>query len=470
MCNHLNFVGIKLKLKIYNTKSKNKEIFKPLDSNNIRMYVCGPTVYDRAHIGNARPVVVFDTLYRLLKYLYGEKSVTYVRNITDVDDKIIAKSSAENKSVNEITSETIKWFIEDNNYLNVNKPTHEPKATHYISQMIAMIEVLILKKNAYVLEDGEVLFSVNTFKSYGSLSKQNLESVIVGNRVDIDRRKKNPLDFVLWKPTSKNNIGWDSPWGYGRPGWHIECSAMSKEILGETFDIHGGGIDLIFPHHENETAQSICANNKNSLANYWMHNGFVNIEGQKMSKSLGNYLTVEDLRNKKIDGAVIRFVLLSTHYRQPLDWTNRKLTEAQNIINKWFNVTNNRDLNINGIPTNKILEALCDDLNIPLVITEMHNLLKEEDYDGFANSFFYLVLNSNNSIKSRNNLDKQTINEMVNLLIVERQNARKNKDYRKSDLIRIKLEKAGVTINDHGNETTWSLKPNFNPSSLLTEN
>ena len=459
-----------MKLKIYNTKSKNKEIFKPLDSNNIRMYVCGPTVYDRAHIGNARPVVVFDILYRLLKYLYGEKSVTYVRNITDVDDKIIAKSSAENKSVNEITSETIKWFIEDNNYLNVNKPTHEPKATHYISQMIAMIEVLILKKNAYVLEDGEVLFSVNTFKSYGSLSKQNLESMIVGNRVDIDRRKKNPLDFVLWKPTSKNNIGWDSPWGYGRPGWHIECSAMSKEILGETFDIHGGGIDLIFPHHENETAQSICANNKNSLANYWMHNGFVNIEGQKMSKSLGNYLTVEDLRNKNIDGAVIRFVFLSTHYRQPLDWTNRKLTEAQNIINKWFNVTNNRDLNINGIPTNKILEALCDDLNIPLVITEMHNLLKEEDYDGFANSFFFLGFNSNNSIKSKNNLDKQTINEMINLLIVERQNARKNKDYRKSDLIRIKLEKAGVTINDHGNETTWSLKPNFNPSSLLTEN
>ena len=459
-----------MKLKIYNTKSKNKEIFKPLDSNNIRMYVCGPTVYDRAHIGNARPVVVFDILYRLLKYLYGEKSVTYVRNITDVDDKIIAKSSAENKSVNEITSETIKWFIEDNNYLNVNKPTHEPKATHYISQMIDMIEVLILKKNAYVLEDGEVLFSVNTFKSYGSLSKQNLESMVVGNRVDIDRRKKNPLDFVLWKPTSKNNIGWDSPWGYGRPGWHIECSAMSKEILGETFDIHGGGIDLIFPHHENETAQSICANNKNSLANYWMHNGFVNIEGQKMSKSLGNYLTVEDLRNKNIDGSVIRFVLLSTHYRQPLDWTNRKLTEAQNIINKWFNVINNRDLNINGIPTNKILEALCDDLNIPLVITEMHNLLKEEDYDGFANSFFFLGFNSNNSIKSKNNLDKQTINEMINLLIVERQNARKNKDYRKSDLIRIKLEKAGVTINDHGNETTWSLKPNFNPSSLLTEN
>ena len=459
-----------MKLKIYNTKSKNKEIFKPLDLNNIRMYVCGPTVYDRAHIGNARPVVVFDILYRLLKYLYGEKSVTYVRNITDVDDKIIARSSAENKPVNEITSETIKWFIEDNYYLNVNKPTHEPKATQYISQMIAMIEILILKKNAYVLEDGEVLFSVNSFKSYGSLSRQNLESMIVGSRVDIDRRKKNPLDFVLWKPTSRNNIGWDSPWGYGRPGWHIECSAMSKEILGETFDIHGGGIDLIFPHHENETAQSICANNKNSLANYWMHNGFVNIEGQKMSKSLGNYLTVEDLRKKNIDGAVIRFVLLSAHYRQPLDWTNRKVKEAQNILNKWLNVLNKRNLNINGIPTNKILEALCDDLNIPLAITEMHNLLKEEDYDGFANSFFFLGFNSNNSVKSKNNIDKKTINEMINLLIVERQTARKNKDYRKSDLIRIKLEKAGVTINDLGNDTTWSLKPNFNPTSLLTEN
>ena len=459
-----------MKLKIYNTKSKNKEIFKPLDLNNIRMYVCGPTVYDRAHIGNARPVVVFDILYRLLKYLYGEKSVTYVRNITDVDDKIIARSSAENKPVNEITSETIKWFIEDNYYLNVNKPTHEPKATQYISQMIAMIEILILKKNAYVLEDGEVLFSVNSFKNYGSLSRQNLESMIVGSRVDIDRRKKNPLDFVLWKPTSRNNIGWDSPWGYGRPGWHIECSAMSKEILGETFDIHGGGIDLIFPHHENETAQSICANNKNSLANYWMHNGFINIEGQKMSKSLGNYLTVEDLRKKNIDGAVIRFVLLSAHYRQPLDWTNRKVKEAQNILNKWLNVTNKRNLNINGIPTNKILEALCDDLNIPLAITEMHNLLKEEDYDGFANSFFFLGFNSNNSVKSKNNLDMKTINEMINLLIVERQTARKNKDYRKSDQIRIKLEKAGVTINDLGNDTTWSLKPNFNPTSLLTEN
>ena len=459
-----------MKLKIYNTKSKNKEIFKPLDLNNIRMYVCGPTVYDRAHIGNARPVVVFDILYRLLKYLYGEKSVTYVRNITDVDDKIIARSSAENKPVNEITSETIKWFIEDNYYLNVNKPTHEPKATQYISQMIAMIEILILKKNAYVLEDGEVLFSVNSFKNYGSLSRQNLESMIVGSRVDIDRRKKNPLDFVLWKPTSRNNIGWDSPWGYGRPGWHIECSAMSKEILGETFDIHGGGIDLIFPHHENETAQSICANNKNSLANYWMHNGFINIEGQKMSKSLGNYLTVEDLRKKNIDGAVIRFVLLSAHYRQPLDWTNRKVKEAQNILNKWLNVTNKRNLNINGIPTNKILEALCDDLNIPLAITEMHNLLKEEDYDGFANSFFFLGFNSNNSVKSKNNIDKKTINEMINLLIVERQTARKNKDYRKSDQIRIKLEKAGVTINDLGNDTTWSLKPNFNPTSLLTEN
>ena len=282
-----------------NSLGNKKEKFIPINPKKIGMYVCGPTVYDNPHIGNARPLVVFDILFKVLKCKYGKSSVTYVRKITDVDDKIIARSSAENKPVNEITSETIKWFIEDNNYLNVNKPTHEPKATQYISQMIAMIEILILNKNAYVLEDGEVLFSVNTFKSYGSLSRQNLESMIVGSRVDIDRRKKNPLDFVLWKPTSRNNIGWDSPWGYGRPGWHIECSAMSKEILGETFDIHGGGIDLIFPHHENETAQSICANNKNSLANYWMHNGFVNIEGQKMSKSLGNYLTVEDLRNKK---------------------------------------------------------------------------------------------------------------------------------------------------------------------------
>ena len=266
-----------MKLNIYNTRSKLKETFNPIDSKNIRMYVCGPTVYDRAHIGNARPVVIFDILFRLLNYIYGDKSVTYVRNITDVDDKIINKSHSENKSAYEVTLETIKWFIEDNDYLNVKKPTYEPQATQYISEMISMIETLISKKNAYVVENGEVFFSVNSFKDYGSFSRQNLESMVVGSRVELDNRKKNPLDFVLWKPTSKTNIGWDSPWGYGRPGWHIECSAMSKKLLGETFDIHGGGIDLLFPHHENEVAQSFCANNGEILANYWMHNGFVNI-------------------------------------------------------------------------------------------------------------------------------------------------------------------------------------------------
>ncbi len=461
-----------MKLKIYNTKSKTKEFFKPIDLNNIRIYVCGPTVYDRAHIGNARPVVVFDILYRLLKYIYGEKSVTYVRNITDVDDKIINKSISQNKSVDEITSETIKWFAEDNKYLNVEKPTHEPKATQYIPQMISMIETLVSKKNAYVLEDGEVLFSVNSFNTYGFLSRQNLESMMIGNRIIIDKRKRNPLDFVLWKPTSRNNIGWNSPWGYGRPGWHIECSAMSKEILGDTFDIHGGGIDLIFPHHENEVAQSICANNKRLLANYWMHNGFVNIEGQKMSKSLGNYLTVDDLRRRNIDGAVIRFVLLSTHYKQPLDWTSRKVDEAQNILNKWYNINNKQNSKINGIPPNKILDALCDDLNTPLVLSEMHNLLKEEDYQGFTNSLIFLGLNpinSKNSINSQKDQQKEKVNEIINLLIHERKNARGNKDFKKSDKIRIKLEKAGVSINDLENETKWTLKPNFNPRILLTE-
>ena len=383
-----------MKLKIYNSKSKSKENFNPINKNEIRMYVCGPTVYDRAHIGNARPVVVFDLLYRLLRLIYSDKSIIYVRNITDVDDKIITRSINENKPVNEITSETIRWFNEDNDYLNVLKPTHEPKATEYISQMISMIDKLVSKNNAYVLDDGEVLFSVNSFDNYGSLSRQNLNSMNVGNRVEIDKRKKNPLDFVLWKPADKNNIGWNSPWGYGRPGWHIECSAMCKELLGESFDIHGGGIDLLFPHHENELAQSICANDTKQLAIYWVHNGFVNIEGQKMSKSLGNYLTVEDLRKKDIYGAVIRFVLLSTHYRQPLDWTNRKVSEAQNILTRWLSFFNKKDVQIHGKPTKKILEALCDDLNSPLVLTEMHNLLKIEDFDGFINSMVFLGFTS----------------------------------------------------------------------------
>ena len=462
-----------MKLKIYNSKSKSKENFNPITKNDIRMYVCGPTVYDRAHIGNARPVVIFDVLYRLLRLIYDEKSITYVRNITDVDDKIINRSFNENRPISEITSETIRWFNEDNDYLNVIKPTHEPKATEYISQMISMIETLISKNNAYVLEDGEVLFSVKSIDSYGSLSRQDLNSMIIGNRVEIDKRKRNPLDFVLWKPTDRNNIGWKSPWSYGRPGWHIECSAMCKELLGGSFDIHGGGIDLLFPHHENELAQSICANNTKQLANYWVHNGFVNIEGQKMSKSLGNYLTVDDLRKKDIDGAVIRFVLLSTHYKQPLDWTNRKVSEAQNILNKWLRVFDQKDVPIHGKPTKKILEALCDDLNSPLVLTEMHNLLKIENLEGFINSMVFLgftsnTLNKNTNIK--NNVDYNNIHEVIDDLIFARQTARESKDYKKSDEIRIRLEKAGVSINDHGKETKWTLKPFFNPKILFEEN
>ena len=339
--------------------------------------------------------------------------------------------------------------------------------------MISMIETLISKKNAYVVENGEVFFSVNSFKDYGSFSRQNLESMVVGSRVELDNRKKNPLDFVLWKPTSKTNIGWDSPWGYGRPGWHIECSAMSKKLLGETFDIHGGGIDLLFPHHENEVAQSFCANNGEILANYWMHNGFVNIEGQKMSKSLGNYLTVEDLRKKNVHGAVIRFVLLSTHYRQPLDWTSRKVSEAQNILLKWLKTLQTKDINITGNPSKKIMQALCDDLNTPLVLAEMHNLLKKEDYQGFANSLFFLGLSTvelNDTIIPKNKPDDETINKIIKGLINERQEARKKQDFLKSDKIRIKLEKAGVSINDLGNETKWTIRPYFNPNKLTEEN
>ena len=469
-------------LYIYNSLSGTKEEFVPIHRNMVGIYVCGPTVYNNVHLGNCRTFISFDIIFRYLKHL--GYNVRYVRNVTDAghlendadegEDRIAKKARIEEIEPMEVVQKYTVDFHKTLTKFNTLPPSIEPTATGHIVEQIELVKQILDAGFAYE-QEGSVYFDVfkfNESSTYGKLSGRKLEDMIHNTRETSGQsEKRNPQDFALWKKAQPEHImRWPSNWGDGFPGWHLECSAMSKKFLGNEFDIHGGGIDLIFPHHENETAQSICANNKNSLANYWMHNGFVNIEGQKMSKSLGNYLTVEDLRKKNIDGAVIRFVLLSTHYRQPLDWTNRKVTEAQNIINKWSNITNNRDLNINGIPTNKILEALCDDLNIPLAITEMHNLLKEEDYDGFANSFFFLGFNSNNSIKSKNNLDKQSINEMINLLIVERQIARKNKDYRKSDLIRIKLEKAGVTINDHGNETTWSLKPNFNPSSLLTEN
>lgn len=360
-------------MKLYNTRTKQKESFTPIDEKNVRMYVCGPTVYDRAHIGNARAVVVFDLLYRLLRYKYGTNKVTYVRNITDVDDKINAKSQETGRLISEITEETIGWFHEDMDALGTLPPTHEPRATDYIPQMIKMIQTLIERGHAYVAQ-GHVLFDVTSDADYGSLSRRSVDEMQAGARVEIAPYKQNPMDFVLWKPSSDDLPGWDSPWGRGRPGWHIECSAMANDLLGDSFDIHGGGVDLCFPHHENECAQSRCAHPDGTFANFWLHNGFLKVNGEKMSKSLGNFTTVRDLLDQGYDGQVIRFALLSSHYRQPLDWTQQRLAETQKNLNKWMNA-------MNGISDGEIdtqfLEALENDLNAPLAFARMHALAKQ---------------------------------------------------------------------------------------------
>ncbi|WP_295314142.1 cysteine--tRNA ligase, partial [Roseobacter sp.] len=321
------------RVSLYNTRTRRKEAFSPIDPDNVRMYVCGPTVYDRAHLGNARPVIVFDVLFRLLRHVYGPDHVTYVRNFTDVDDKINAEAQRRKDAgapgtlealIRERSDETIAWYLEDTKALGTMEPDHMPRATEYIPQMVAMIETLIRQGHAYVAE-GHVLFAVESWQeSYGRLSGRSVDDMIAGARVEVAPYKRNPMDFVLWKPSGEDLPGWESPWSYGRPGWHIECSAMAKELLGETFDIHGGGNDLMFPHHENEIAQSCCANETDCMANVWMHNEMLQVEGKKMSKSLGNFFTVRDLLEQGVPGEVIRFVMLSTHYRKPMDWTEKK--------------------------------------------------------------------------------------------------------------------------------------------------
>jgi cysteinyl-tRNA synthetase len=367
-------------IKLHNTRTRRKEDFAPLDPDNVRMYVCGPTVYDRAHLGNARPVVVFDVLYRLLRHVYGPEHVTYVRNFTDVDDKINARAAESGRSIGEITAETTQWFLDDMAALGALEPSirddpdHEkamPRATQYIPQMVAMIEALIAKGHAYEAE-GHVLFAVDSWREhYGALSGRSVDDMIAGARVEVAPYKRNPMDFVLWKPSSDDLPGWDSPWGRGRPGWHIECSAMAHELLGESFDIHGGGNDLMFPHHENEIAQSCCAHPEGQFARYWLHNEMLQVEGKKMSKSLGNFFTVRDLLDQGVPGEVIRFVFLSTHYRKPMDWTAEKAREAEKTLRKWRVMFENARL---GKPHARILHALSDDMNTSLAIVELHAL------------------------------------------------------------------------------------------------
>jgi cysteinyl-tRNA synthetase len=376
-------------IRLWNTKTKAKEIFAPIDPDNVRMYVCGPTVYDRAHLGNARPVVVFDVLYRLLAHVYGEENVTYVRNITDVDDKINATAQARKAAgavgtlealISERANETIRWYHEDMDALGARRPTIEPRATQHIGTMVAMIQSLVESGHAYVAE-GHVLFAVDSYADYGALSGRTVEDMIAGARVEIAPFKRNPMDFVLWKPSTDDLPGWESPWGRGRPGWHIECSAMSFELLGDSFDIHGGGIDLQFPHHENEIAQSACAHPKGEFARVWMHNEMLQVEGKKMSKSLGNFFTVRELLEQGVPGEVIRFVMLSTHYRKPMDWTAEKAREAEATLKKWRALTE-------GAPASGdaslVVRALADDLNTPEALTAMHRMARKDDAEGLA--------------------------------------------------------------------------------------
>ena len=374
-------------IRLHNNKTRVKEDFTPIDAKNVRIYVCGPTVYDRAHLGNGRPVVVFDTLYRLLRQVYGTDHVTYVRNFTDVDDKINASALARQQAgdprslealIRERTEETIGWYHADMDALGALRPTFEPRATEYIGAMIAMIETLIAKGHAYAAE-GHALFCVRSYKDYGALSGRSVDDMIAGARVEVAPFKEDPMDFVLWKPSSDAEPGWDNPWGFGRPGWHIECSAMSYELLGASFDIHGGGLDLQFPHHENEIAQSCCAHPEADFAKIWMHNEMLQVEGKKMSKSLGNFFTVRDLLDQGYAGEVIRMVYLGTHYSKPMDWTAEKAAQAKKTLDGLYAAVGDVELDMSLAVDPQVLAALQNDLNTSAALTEVLELAKRCD-------------------------------------------------------------------------------------------
>ena len=430
-------------LEVYNTKSRTKERFEPIDAQNVRLYVCGPTVYDYAHIGNARPVVVFDVLFRLLRHLYGEAHVTYARNITDVEDKIITRAAEEGRTIEDLTTQTTAQFHADIGALNTLPPTVEPRATAHIGEMIAMIDTLIAKGLAYEAE-GHVLFDVAAKDDYGTLSNRSVEDMEAGARVEVAPYKKNPMDFVLWKPSPGDMVGWDSPWGKGRPGWHIECSAMSAKHLGETFDIHGGGRDLIFPHHENECAQSTGAHDC-AFVNYWMHNGYLTVEGEKMSKSLGNFVTIHDLLADHA-GEAVRLALLMTHYRQPLDWTEEGVGEAKTVLDRWYRKAGDADP---GTPAQSVIDALCDDLNTPGAISALHAI--DDPATLKASAALLGLLPQTASAWFQAGLDA----DAIEALIAERAEAKKNKDYGRADDIRAELTKQGVQLEDGPQGTTW---------------
>ncbi len=442
-----------MELKLYNTLTRTKEVFRPLDPARVRMYVCGPTVYDRAHIGNARPVIVFDVLFRLLRHLYGPEHVTYVRNITDVDDKINARAAERGISIGDLTKTTFEWFKEDVKALGCLEPTHEPRATEYIAPMIKMIEALIATGHAYPAE-GHVLFDVSSKPDYGKLSNRSVDEMIAGARVEVAPYKKNPMDFVLWKPSTPELPGWDSPWGRGRPGWHVECSAMGETLLGTTFDIHGGGIDLVFPHHENEIAQSECVHRGAPLAQVWMHNGFLQVEGEKMAKSVGNVVTIQDMLTQE-HPEVLRLQMLMTHYRQPIDWTERGRRQAWATLNHWYNRTHGFEAPT-ALPK-PIADALFDDLNTPEAISRMTGELDPMFLKSAGRFFGFLQSDLQSWQRWRPQgtaLDETKIEE----LIASRNAARRARNFKESDRLRDELAKMGVVLHDKKDgTTTWEV-------------
>jgi cysteinyl-tRNA synthetase len=464
-----------MELKLYDTLTREKRVFTPLDPSCVRMYVCGPTVYDFAHIGNARPVIVFDVLFRLLRHIYGENHVTYVRNVTDVDDKINARAVERGVSIRDLTEETYENFKEDVAALSCLPPTIEPRATEHIDEMKALIERLVKSGHAYVAEDN-VLFHVASMKDYGKLSNRSLDEMIAGARVEVAPFKKDPTDFVLWKPSKPGEPAWPSPAGIktaGRPGWHIECSAMAWKHLGETFDIHGGGIDLVFPHHENEIAQSRCAFHRPLMANYWMHNGFLQVEGEKMSKSLGNFVTIRELLNgwkgKKWPGQIMRLAMLGTHYRQPIDWTLSALEEAEKVHADWSDFCTNAP--IGGPPSQPVIDALLDDINTPRAIAELHAIRRSGDASALRSSLSLLgiglIFNVSVEMKVRfrmevdakvvSNSDVQNQIKRIDALVAERNAARQAKNFKESDRIRDELAAMGVVLKDSKDGTTWEI-------------
>ena len=445
-----------------NNLSNKKEKFIPLDQNNVGMYVCGPTVYDNPHIGNARPLVIFDILYKVLKSKYGHDKITYIRNITDVDDKIIKSSKEKNISIMDLTNNIIAEFNDDCNYLNLENPSQQPKATEHIDLMIDMINSLINKGFAYEANN-HVYFEVSKFSDYGKLSNKKLEDLIAGSRVEVSKNKKKSEDFVLWKPSINDEPFWDSPWGKGRPGWHLECSAMSKKYLGNVFDIHGGGIDLIFPHHENEIAQSRCVNDTKVFANYWVHNAFITMSNEKMAKSTGNILKIKDFKDN-IDGQVLKLALMSAHYKQPLDWNEKLLEDCKNTIDKWYEAY--KVLKDKSVLNEDVLSPLYDDLNTPGYIANLHKLydkaLKGNDAD--KNLFvtacnFIGILNKTKEEWLEFKKKKLSITEADILKKIELRNkAREDKDYKQADLIRDELLDKGVLIEDKDGKTVWKFK------------